>query len=219
MNNGSQVVLRPIGSSLALGLAGLTIASLVLSGLELSWVPASAGHDVGILVLVSGAGMQAVACVFAFLARDGAAGSALGILSSTWTGIGLIHLVAAPGSTTPPLGLLLLAAGALLLCGSSAVGMSKAVPALAIGLTGLRFVLTGIYELSANGTWQDVSGIVGLVVTAVAGYAVWALMLEDARDRPLLPVGRHGQGRAAIAGSFDEQVAGLAHEAGVRRQL
>jgi succinate-acetate transporter protein len=215
----AQVVLRPLGSALPLGFAGLAVASLVLSGLELGWMPLSESTHAGILLLVSGGALQAVTAVLAFLARDGAAGSALGLLSSTWSGIAIVHLTSAPGSTSKSLGLLLLAAGGLLLLGAAPVGMGKGVPALVIGLVGLRYLLSGIYELSANHTWQDVAGIVGLVVTGAAAYAVWALQLEDARDRPLLPLGRRGRGRESVTGSLDDQLRGLEHEPGVRQQL
>ena len=215
----AQVVLRPLGAALPLALAGLAVASLVLSGLELAWVPLAESKHVGILLLVTGGALQAVTAVLAFLARDGAAGSALGLLASAWSGIAIVHLTSAPGSTSKSLGLLLLAAGGLLLPGAGPVGMGKGVPALVIALAGLRYVLSGIYELSANHTWQDVAGIVGLVVTGAAAYAVWALQLEDARDRPLLPMGRRGRGRESVTGSLDDQLRGLEHEPGVRQQL
>jgi uncharacterized protein len=71
----------------------------------------------------------------------------------------------------------------------------------------LRFACTGIYELTASGTWQDIAGVVGLMLCAVAVYAAWAVALEEARRRTVLPTGRRGAG------------ADVADEPGVRAQL
>src|SRR5438309_855832 len=46
-----EIVLRPMGSPLALGLCGLVIASLVLSGLDLGWVSTADARLVGIMLL------------------------------------------------------------------------------------------------------------------------------------------------------------------------
>jgi uncharacterized protein len=83
----------------------------------------------------------------------------------------------------------------------------------------VRFGLTGIYELSAAGGWQDVAGVVGLAVVAAAAYTVWALELEDTRDRPVLPTFRRGPAARALTGAPAAQLEGVEHEAGVRRQL
>ena len=47
----TEIFLRPLGSPLPLGLAGLVLAGLVVSGLDLGWVPATAGDDVGLPLL------------------------------------------------------------------------------------------------------------------------------------------------------------------------
>jgi hypothetical protein len=60
---------------------------------------------------------------------------------------------------------------------------------------------------------------VGLVLAALAVYAAFALELEDAAHRTILPVLRHGQGAEALTGGLDSQLAGLGREPGVRPQL
>jgi hypothetical protein len=37
--------------------------------------------------------LQLVASVFSYLGRDGATGAAIGVLSTTWLALGLIHIV------------------------------------------------------------------------------------------------------------------------------
>jgi succinate-acetate transporter protein len=67
---------------------------------------------------------------------------------------------------------------------------SKVLPAVVIGLAGTRFVLTAVAELSPGGAWKTTTGIVGLGVCVLAAYAGWALDLEDAAGRSVLPFGR-----------------------------
>ena len=215
----TRVLLRPVGSALPLGLAGLAIASLLVSGLELSWVSIVDGHQVGMLVLVTAVPLQLVACVFALLARDGAAGSTMAILSATWAAIGLTRLTAMPGAVSTSLGLVLLVAAGVLAGGATGQAMGKLLPGLVVLLAAARFALTGIYELTANGGWQDVSGIVGLVVSGLAGYVVWALEFEAAADRTVLPLMRHGRGAEAMNGNGATPLGDVAHEPGVREQL
>lgn len=215
----ARVFLRPLGSPLPVGLAGLAVASLLLSGLDLGWVSVTECKHVGALLLVTAVPLQAVALGFALLARDGAAATGMGVLATSWAAIGVAHLLSPAGSTSKALGLVLLAVGALLLGAGGAQAIGKPLPGLAVVLAAARFVLTAIYQLTSVEGWQNVSGVAGLVVLAVAVYLVWALQLEDTKNRPILPTARRADAAAALAGRTREQLAGVEHEAGVRRQL
>jgi succinate-acetate transporter protein len=215
----ARVFLRPLGSPLPLGLAGLTTASLVLSGLDLGWVSVAQTKHVAVVLLVTALPLQLIACVFSLLARDGAAAGGMGFLAAGWAAMGVIRLISVPGSTSPALGLALVALACLVAGSATTQGLGKPLAALAIGLAAARFALTGIYELSSASGWQDASGAVGLGVTALAAYLVWALELEGAQDRAVLPTVRRGEGASAIADPAPEQLAHVEHEAGVRRQL
>jgi len=57
------------------------------------------------------------------------------------------------------------------------------------------------------------------VLAATALYAGVAFELEDSRGATVLPTLRRTPGRAALAGSLADEIAGLQHEAGVRRTL
>jgi uncharacterized protein len=213
----ARVFLRPIGTPLPIGIAGLGIASLVESGLELHWVSRSQGTDVGLILIAVPFALQLLACVFSYLARDGAAGSCMGILATTWLGLGLIHVVSRPGAVSGALGLMLLASAGLLFVSAISVATAKLLPAVVFTIAALRFVLAGIYQLSAVAGWQDAGGITGLVVTAFAAYSALAFELEGVNRRPILPTFRLGPGRAAIADGPAAQVEHVEHEAGVRQ--
>jgi hypothetical protein len=214
---GPRIFLRPIGSPLTIGMSGLAIASLVQSGLDLRWIAATQARAAGAILLAVPLVLQLVACVFSYLGRDGAAGAAVGVLATTWGGIGVVHLISPPGSRSGAMGLLLLAAGGVLALSSVAVSVAKPLPGLVFLGAALRFALAGVYLLGAAPAWRDASGIIGLVVLGLAAYSVIAFELEGQQRKPVLPTFRRRLGAAAMRDGLAAQVDGIAHEAGVRQ--
>lgn len=214
-----RIFLRPIGSPLTIGMAGLAIASIVQSGLDLRWIAVTQGHDVGLILMTMPFVLQLLACVFSYLARDGATGAAVGVLSVTWLGDGVIHLTSAPGSRSGALGLMLLCSGAVLCLTATASASTKPLPGTVFALAGCRFLVAGIYELGASSVWQHAAGIIGLVVCGIAGYCVLAFELEDQQHRPVLPTFRRSRARVALLGSPEQRVDGVSGEAGVRQTV
>jgi succinate-acetate transporter protein len=126
----------------------------------------------------------------------------------------LVLLTSEAGATSDALGLLLAVSAVALLVPASAAAASKLVPAAVLVTTAARFAATGVYELSASGTWKTIAGVTGIALCAIAVYAAAALALEDAQHRTILPIGRRG------AASLDAGPgAALDREAGVRDQL
>jgi len=212
----TRVFLRPIGSPLTIGMSGLAIASLVQSGYDLGWVAKSQAAQVGLVMLAVPFILQLLASVFSYLARDGAAGTCTGILSTTWLAMGLLHL-SDPGRTSGALGLLLLAAAGVLGLSALAVAGGKLLPGTVFMLSAVRFALAGIYELSSNGSWQNAAGVVGLVVCGLAAYSALAFELEGQQRRTVLPTFRRARGERSLSGDWGEQLDGVVHEPGVRQ--
>ncbi|HET6868188.1 MAG TPA: hypothetical protein VFH80_19900 [Solirubrobacteraceae bacterium] len=208
-----RIFLRPIGSPLTIGMCGLAIASLVESGVALKWVPSSEAVQAGLILIAVPFVLQLLAAIFSYLARDGAGGAATGMLATTWLALGLSHVTAGTGSAVAVLGLLLVAAGGVLALTSISVGVGKPLLGTVFMLAALRFGLTGVYELSGTAFWQDIAGVVGLVVCAAAAYCVLAFELEGQQLRPVLPTVRRGRAELATSGQLD----GVAREAGVRQ--
>ena len=88
-----------------------------------------------------------------------------------------------------------------------------------LATAGLRFVVTGLYQLTAAEAWEDTAGVIGLCLAALALYAAYAAELEDVLRRPVLPLGRRGAGARAVETPYAEQIADVGREPGVRRQL
>jgi len=212
-----RVMLRPIGSPLTVGLSGLGIASLVESGLALGWVPAAQTREVGVILICVPFVLQLLACVFSYLARDGAAGAAVGVLSTTWLGTGVLHVISGGGGRTGALGLLLLAAAFALAVSATSVSRANRLAGLVFFGAALRFGLAGVYEVGAPGAWDHAAAIVGLAVCGAVAYATLAFELEGQQRRSVLPTFRHGRGRVRPGGEQGEQPHVLAGEPGVRQ--
>jgi hypothetical protein len=80
-------------------------------------------------------------------------------------------------------------------------------------------VLGAIYEFGGNTTYEHVGGVIAFVLSGLALYSGLAFLLEDSRQREVLPLFRRGDARDAIEGNLADQLRGLDTEAGVRTQL
>lgn len=204
---------------MALGLSGLVAGSLVASGIELGWVTPSERHHVALTLLAFPFLLQLTASVFAFLARDTAVGTAMGVLSGTWLATALVWVTSPPRGHSGSLGLLLLAAAFLLGATAVAAGAGKLVPGIVFMTEAVRFALAGIHELGGAHAWVSAAGIVGLVVVVMAGYTMLAVVLEAALPEPPLPLLRRARGAAAVSEPFPRHAARSEQSPGVREQL
>jgi uncharacterized protein len=212
-----QIVLRPIGSPLTVGMSGLAIASFVESGLSLGWIRASQARYAGLILVAVPFVLQLTACVFSYLARDGATAAAIGVLSTTWLAVGLIQIVSGSTAASGALGLLLIMSGVTLALSSAAMGRAKPLPALVFLLAAARFGSDGVHQLGSGAFWQDLARIIGLIVAGIAAYCVLAFELEGIEHRPVLPTFRRGRGRAALLGPVEARLEGASSEPGVRQ--
>ncbi|SNS18969.1 hypothetical protein SAMN06893096_102421 [Geodermatophilus pulveris] len=215
----TRVVLRPLATPLPLGFLALALATTVFSAVQLGWVPADQGRVAALVALGATAPLQFAAAVVGFLTRDPVAATGMGVLAGTWTVAGLATLTSPSGTASAGLGVLLLAAAVALLVPAAAAAPAELVPAVVMATAATRFAVTGAAELTGSAAWQSAAGWVGLLLAAVAVYAALALELEGTTGRTVLPVGRRGPGRAAVAGDGPLDPRELAPEAGVRPQL
>lgn len=214
----TSIVLHPVGTPLPLGFLGLMVATLAVSALQLGWISPSEGHHVALAVLGFTVPAQLMASVMGFRARDPVAGTGMGVLAGTWAGTALILLTSAPGAFVPGLGVLLVGASISMLVPTVAA-TTKLVAAVVMGLSSLRFLLTGVTHLTSSSGWQTLAGWTGVLLAVVAFYAALGFELEDARHAPVLPLARRGRGARAVEGGLQDQLETLEHEAGVRSQL
>lgn len=215
-----RIVVRPIASPLALGFLALAVGSFVVAGYELSWVNRFGNaRAVGLIVLSVPVPLQFVSAVVGFAARDVVAATGMGMLSGTWLATGLVILTGPPGVTSPALGLLLVSAATSIGVTAITAAITKELAGAVMGLASVRFYLAGASELTASPTWRVAAGACGIALAVLAVYAALAFEAESVSGRTVLPTGRRGSGRLAMAGTLSDQLAGIEHESGVRRQL
>jgi succinate-acetate transporter protein len=215
----TRVNLRPIASPLPIGFIGLAVATVLVAALNLGWIPATEGKAVAFALLAFTVPTQATATVFGMLARDGVGATGMGILTGTWGTFGLVMLTSPKGATSDALGILLIVSALCMFLVATGAALGKIVPALVLGGASLRFLTAGIYQLTASSTWETITGVVGILLGAIAIYAAYAALLEGIQGRTVLPMGRRSRGHQALEGGLAEQVVDVTHEPGVRVQL
>lgn len=211
----ARVFLRPLGTPLPLGFVGLVVATSVLSSFNLGWIPVSEQHQVALVLMAFAFPLQLISTVLLFLARDAAAGAAIGVQSVTWLSLGLLLETGRPGALSATAGILLFAAAAALLPSALTSCTSKLVPGLVMVAVALRYVLTGLYEKLGTVGWEHAAGWEGIVVAGMAIYAALASDLEGSFRRTVLPMGR----REPLEQRLSHQFPGIEREPGVRQQL
>lgn len=215
----TRIVLRPIASPLPLGFFALGIGSVVLSSLQLGWVPTGQSSVLLLLVLIFVVPLQFVAGLFAFLARDAGAGTAMLLLGAAWAGTSVTSLDSPPGRPVVAQAVFLLALVPFVLALAGAAAQSKPLFAVLLTLAALRFGLTGLYEAGLGNALQVAAGWTGIGIGCYALYGGLALLVEDGKQRTVLPLFRRGAARRSIEGDLREQLTPAQQEAGVRHQL
>jgi succinate-acetate transporter protein len=215
-----RIVLRPVGTPVALGLAAILIGTAMLSGLQMGWLTSQADQQtVGFVGIAAAFPLELLAAILAFLARDSLLGTGLGTFSSVWAVSGLTFLTGPVGVTNHALGMFLIVGALILGLLLISAGGGRVVFGAVIACGSVRLALSGLYELEASHGLKLAAGISGLVLAAACAYGIVSLLTEDLPRKQLLPVGRSGRAASAISGGLQEQLDQLENEAGVRRQL
>jgi uncharacterized protein len=215
----ARVNLRPMASPLPIGFVGLAGATIPLAALNLGWIAPAEGKTIALIMLAFVFPLQLSSSIFGMLTRDGVTATAMGILAGTWATVGLVMLTSPPGSTSDALGILFLVTGVAMLWPATGAWLGKLVPALVLTFASLRFLTSGVFQLTSSDTWERVTGWIGLVLGALALYAALAALLENVSKKTVLPMGRRQRAREAVEGGLTDQVIDLTHEPGVRNQL
>jgi succinate-acetate transporter protein len=215
-----RIVLRPVGTPIALGLAAILIGTAMLSGLQMGWLTSQSDQQtVGFVGIAAAFPLELLAAILAFLARDSLAGTGLGTFSSVWAVSGLALLTGRVGATNHALGMFLIVGALTLALLLLSAGGGRLVFGVVIACGGVRLALSGLYELEASHGLKLAAGISGLVLAAACAYGIVSLLTEDLPRKSLLPVGRSGRAASAVSGGLQDQLDELENEAGVRREL
>jgi succinate-acetate transporter protein len=215
----TRIMLRPLASSLPMGFFAFCAGTVLLTALELKWVPAAQTRQLMTMALVFVVPLEALAGILAFLARDVGAATGLSVLSVAWAATSATVRSAPPGSLSPALGILLLTLAAMMIVLSAGAIQSKPLFGVLLLIGAARFAVTGVYQLYGGAALATAAGWIGVPLAAFALYGGLALLLEDAQQRTVLPLGRRGRARTSLEGGLEHQLSQAEREAGVRRQL
>jgi uncharacterized protein len=208
-----------LGSALPLGFFSFGVGMFILAGIGVHSIPASDVKTAGLLLAAFVFPLELVATVIAFLARDTAGATTLGLFTGSWLAVGLALHSAEPGAHSRALGYFLMYFGAVVVLLAVGAMLGKPLIGVILLLSAARAILGGVYELTADKSWETIGGALAFVISGLALYGGIAFLLEDIRGSAVLPVFRRGEARDAIEGGMAEQLARLENETGIRSQL
>ncbi|HEY7398557.1 MAG TPA: GPR1/FUN34/YaaH family transporter, partial [Gaiellaceae bacterium] len=210
-----RVFVRPYGSPIPLGFFAFGIGMFLYAALDAGWVKPADQQSIGLLLATFVFPLQVIATVFAFLCRDGAAGTALGLFSTSWLAGGVLLAIGTPGELDAAFGYYLVAFAIVIVALAAASIAGRPLLSIFLVVSSARTILGAVYELGGGHGWGVASGWVALATFCVALYAGLAFLLEDTLGRTVFPLARVGAARASIEADLPEQLVALADEAGV----
>lgn len=214
-----RVVVQPYGSSLPLGFFAFGVGMLVLAGIGLGWIEGQDLRSGGLVLAAFVTPIELLAAAVAFLARDTAGAASLGLFSTSWLALGLGDVLAQSGTRSHATGLFLIGFATMVIALAIAAAASKPLLAILLVMASARAAIAGVHEFVGHTELQRADGAIALAIFAFSAYGGFALLLEDANQRPVLPTGRIGAARAALHDDLGQQLERVQREAGVRQQL
>jgi succinate-acetate transporter protein len=213
----TRIVLRPMGSAMALGFFAFGAGALVTAVWDLRWVAQNEYKAAAIALLTFVMPLEMLASVFSFLSRDAAGGTAMGIFSVSWATFGTYWLTIGPVKS-PILGIFTIMITAAIICLAVVAWSGKPLLSVLLGVAAVRDGCLAAFHLGATALLNG-AGWCGLVLALFALYGGLAFLIEDVNQRTVLPLLRRGTARKSLEGSLSEQIERVEHEAGVRNQL
>jgi succinate-acetate transporter protein len=210
---------RPLGSALPLGFFAFGVGMFLVAAVGVHSIPVDDVKTAGLFLAAFVFPLELVATVIAFLARDTAGATTLGLFAGSWLAVGLAFWNAEPGATSRSLGYFLVYFGAVVVLLAIGAALGKPLIAAILLLSATRAILAGVYELTGDKGWETTGGALAFVISGLALYGGLAFLLEDLRGEPVLPVFRRGEARASFEAGLADQLDRLDNEAGVRKQL
>lgn len=215
----TRIVVRPVGSSLPVGFFAFGTGTVLLAAVELKWIGPPEKMALISVVLAFVAPLELLAAVFAFFSRDTGAATAMAIFGSGWIALSLYFLNAGMQAKTTTFGIFLIMDSLAILALGIASYAGKPLLSLILLIAAARFLLVACVQFGAGASVALASGAVGLLTGVFAVYGGLALLLEDVKQKTVLPMFRRRSAKAALEGGLEDQLDRIAREAGVRQQL
>lgn len=192
----TRVFLQPIAAPSILGLFGFAGATFMVAANMAGWFgTATSAIYIFPFAAIFGGVAQFIAGLWGYRARDGIATAMHGMWGSFWIAYGILWGLAAAGTITLPAGQFIpfgywfIVLATLTMFGAIAAAFEN------LGLCSVLAVLSGgsalaaVFFLTGVHGWETAAGWVLLVSSWLASYTAFAMMLEGAAGRVILPLG------------------------------
>lgn len=202
----TRVSLTPIAAPSILGLFGFAGATFMVGANLAGWFgTATSGIYIFPFALFFGGVAQFLAGMWSYRARDGIATAMHGMWGSFWLAYGLLWgleaggVIKLPAGPFVPLGYWFIVLGAITLCGAiAALFENISIFSVLIVLAAGSGIAAGFY-IGGGEFWKELAGWVFMGAAWLATYTAFAMMLEGAAGRVILPLGQWSR-RANIPG-------------------
>ena len=193
----TRIFLQPIAAPSILGLFGFAGATFIVAAHLAGWYGSTnSGEFLFPFAAMFGGLAQFMAGMWAYRARDGIATAMHGMWGSFWLGYGILNILAAAGALTiptgtfPELGYWFLALAAITAAGALAAMFESFGLVAVLGPLAAGSAFAAIHYLTGTHTWETVAGYVLLASAITAFYVAFAMMLESAAGKVVLPLGK-----------------------------
>lgn len=199
-----RIYLQPIAAPSILGLYGFAGTTFMVAAHMAHWF-GTVQTDLYLAPLAAlfGGFAQFTAGMWGFKARDGVATAMHGMWGSFWIAWGLLQLAFLDGKLIEPtgaftaLGYWFIILAAITWVGAYAASAESKVVASVLGFLAAGSTVAAISELAGSSSGMILAGYLFIISAILAWYAASALMLENAFNRPVLPLGKPQQVREA----------------------
>ena len=205
----TRVFLQPVAAPSILGLFGFAGATFMVAANMAGWY---GGTESGVYIFpfaaTFGGLAQFVAGVWAYRARDGIATAMHGMWGAFWLAYGLlwglkaVGAITLPAGTFPEFGYWFLVLGAITACGAIAAAFENLSLFAVLATLAVGSALAAVFFLAGGEGWKEASGWVLLASAWLAAYTAFAMMLEGAAGKVILPLG-HLTKRANLPGHHE----------------
>ena len=200
----TRVFLQPIAAPSILGLYGFAGATFIVATNLAGWYNVQ-GAPLYLFPFAAffGGLAQFLAGMWSYKARDGLATAMHGMWGSFWMAYGLLYLLFATGTLTPPtgpfveLGFWFIALAAITWVGTwAAMAVARSL-SLVLGFLAAGSTVMAIAQLAGSGVLTDIAGWLFIISAVLAWYTASALMLNSTYGHVVLPLGQSTRAREA----------------------
>jgi succinate-acetate transporter protein len=192
----TRVFLQPIAAPSILGLFGFAGATFMVAANMAGWFgTAKSGVYIFPFAATFGGVAQFAAALWSYRARDGIATAMHGMWGSFWLAYGILWGLQAvgdltlPPATFPAFGFWFIVLAVITLCGAIAAAFENLSLFCVLATLAAGSALAAVFFLEGGEGWKTAAGWVLLVSSWLATYTAFAMMLEGAAGKVILPLG------------------------------